>query len=200
MTGPGVAFLLGLALSASGADDHLVAGARHFHEGRFDAALVEFRVAERLGAPDARGYVGASLVKLQRPEEALEAFGAAGEPGGDALLDYYRALACYDARLFLCADRILTALGNRSGPRIAEQARMMRADIAAALADEPAQEAVDWYLHRCSAGADAKRPALAVAYCREAAGLADRRKDRYRRGDALAVLATLEGAPRGTRR
>ncbi|SRR6266542_1974716 len=199
MIAPVITLLLGLALTTPGAEEHLVAGARHFREGRFDTALVEFRVAERLGAKEASGYAGASLVKLQRPEEALEAFGAAGA-GGDALLDYYRALACYDARLFLCADRILAAVGERSGPRIAGQARKMRADIAAALAQEPAQEAVDWYLGRCSAGADAQRPALAAAYCREAAGLADRRKDRYRRGDALAALATLEGAPRGTRR
>ncbi len=199
MTAPVIALLLGLALSAPGADDHLVDGARHFREGRFDAALVEFRVAERLGAAEASGYAGASLVKLQRPEEALEAFAAAGEPSRDALLDYHRALACYDARLFLCTDRILATLEERSGPRIAEQARKLRADISAALAKEPAQEAVDWYLDRCSTSADAQRTALAAAYCREAAGLADRRKDRYRRGDALAVLSALE-APGATRR
>ncbi len=196
---PVIVLLLGLGLATPGVDEHLVAGARHFREGRFDAALVEFRVAERLGAAEARGYAGASLVKLQRPEEALEAFGVVVDSGGDALLDYYRALACYDARLFLCADRILASLGERSGPRIAEQARKMRADIATALGKEPAQEAVDWYLGRCSAGADAQRPVLAAAFCREAAGLADRRRDRYRRGDALAALATLEGASRGRR-
>lgn len=200
MTTSSITLLVGLLLSASGADEHLLAGARHFREGRFDAALVEFRVAEQLGAAEARGYAGASLVKLQRPEEALEAFGATSEPGRDALLDYYRALACYDARLFLCSDRILAALGERSGPRIAEQARKIRAGIAVTLTQEPAQEAVDWYLGRCSAGVEAQRPVLAAAYCREAAGLADRRKDRYRRSDALAALATLEGAPEGPRR
>jgi hypothetical protein len=200
VTAPGIVLLLGLALSARGPDDHLMTGARHFREGRFDAALVEFRVAERLGATDAAGYAGASLVKLRRPEEALEAFAAAGEGSRDALLDYYRALACYDARLFLCADRLLASLGERSGPRIAEQTQKVRADIAAALAKEPAQEAIDWYLARCSASADEHRPALAAGYCREAAALADRRNDRYRRGDALAVLARLEEANRGARR
>src|SRR6266851_784207 len=106
---------------AAGAD-HLLAGAQLFRERRFQEAYVEFTVAARLGAGgDAAWYAAATLVKLQRPDDALEAFAAAERAApsvADPLLDYYRALACYDARLFLCADRLLEGVGDRTGPRI----------------------------------------------------------------------------------
>jgi tetratricopeptide (TPR) repeat protein len=190
----GLVLFLGVTLSTggTGADEHLLAGARSFREGRFDEALVEFRVAQNLGSRDAAGYVAASLVKLDRPEEAIEAFGGVEAPGRDALLDYYRALACYDARLYLCADRILAEVGERSGPRIAAQARKIRADVAAVLTPEPGQASIDWYLSICSARLQAGRAVLAQAYCREAAELSGRRKDAYRRSDAVALLARLE--------
>lgn len=189
-----------LSTGGTGADEHLLAGARSFREGRFEEALVEFRVAQTLGSPDASAYAGAALVKLGRPEEAIQAFGGGEEPGRDALIDYYRALACYEARLYLCADRLLAGLGERSGPRIADQAAKIRSAITAELAEEPSRAAVDWYLARCSARNDATRPVLAVAYCREAAGLAGRRKDRYGRAAAEAMLARLgHGSRAGSR-
>lgn len=194
MNTAGLLLVLQIALSTggSGAGEHLLAGARSFREGRFEEALVEFRVAQNLGSPDALGYAGATLVKLGRPEEAIQAFGGGEEPGRDALMDYFRALACYEARLYLCADRLFAGVGERSGPRIAEQATKIRSDIAAELAQEPSREAVDWYLARCSAEQDARRPVLASAYCREAAGLASRRKDRYGRAQAEAAFARME--------
>ncbi len=198
----GLVLVLGITLATGGAnaDEHLLAGARFFREGRFDQALVEFRVAQNLGSPDAAGYAAASLVKLDRSEEAIEAFGGVEAPGRDALLDYYRAVACYDARLYLCADRVLASIGERSGPRIAAQASKIRENIAAALAKEPSQPSIDWYLSVCSARLDAGRRSVAQAYCREAGALAERRKDQYRRSDALKLLARLErAAPRGER-
>jgi len=52
-----------LAISAGpAAGEHLLAGARAFRDDKFDAALVEFRVAEKLGAPEAGAYAGAALV------------------------------------------------------------------------------------------------------------------------------------------
>ncbi len=175
------------------ADAHVLAGARLFREDRFAEALVEFRVAERLGASEARGYAGAALVKLARPEEALELFEAPGGPaaGADPLLDYYHALACYDARLYLCADELLAGLGRRSGPRIAGQAERIRRDIAAALTGEPAPDAVDWYLARARTHADAKRTVLARAFAREAQALGNRRSDRHGAAAASALLAQL---------
>lgn len=201
MLGHGAALLVGLVLAAGGADGgaHLLAGAGHFRAGRYAEALVEFRVAERLGDADAAPYAGAALVKLGRPEEALEAFGGDRAPGRDALLDYYRALACHDARLYLCADRLLAAVGDRSGPRIAEQAARVRTAIARALAGEPAPATIDFYVGRCIALRAEGRAVLAVAYCREAAGLAARRRDRYRLDDANGALVQLEGAA-GVRR
>jgi hypothetical protein len=190
----GFALLLSVALSAAtpAAEEHLLAGATAFREERFDVALVEFRVAQQLGAPDAATYAATALVKLNRVEEVVESFGPAVFPGKDALIDYYRAVACYEARLFLCADRLMAAVGERAGPRIAGLAASVRASIATALAGEPTRDTIDWYMSRCVAERSAKRTVLGDAYCREAAGLAQRRSDGYRRAEAEAGHASKE--------
>jgi hypothetical protein len=184
---------LALILASAGADEHVLAGARLFRDGRWAEALVEFRVAERLGSSGARGYSGAALVKLKRPEDALEAFEGPGGPaaGVDPLLDYYHAQACWDARLYLCADRLLAGVGGRSGPRIGGEVAKARASIAALLASEPKPEAVDWYVARCEETARAGRPVLARAYCGEAKALGARRGDRRGVADAEARLSAL---------
>jgi hypothetical protein len=115
-------------------------------------------------------------------------------PERDALLGYYRALACYEAKLYQCADRILASVGERSGPRIAEQARKIRADIAGLLPGEPTQSSIDWYVSICSARMKSGRPILARAYCREAAILGDRRKDHYQRSTVAGLLGQIEQA------
>lgn len=175
--------------TSAGAGDHLLAGARLFRDERYAEALVEFRVAERLGAGDAAGYAGATLVKLARPEEAVEAFAADAATARDALLEHYRALAWYEARLYLGADRILARIGDRSGPRIAEQVSKLRERIAAELRNEPSRAAIDWYLARCAARRGEGRAVLAEAYCGEAGALSSRRGDRYR------LEASTDGAP-----
>ena len=123
--------------ATTGAEEHLLAGARFFKEGRFAEALVEFRVAQNAGSGEALWYAGAALQKLGRSEEAIEAFAAADPAGHDGLLDYYRALACYDARLYLCADKLLASVGVRSGPRISVLVREVRAKIVVALRRGP---------------------------------------------------------------
>jgi hypothetical protein len=187
--------LLGLTIAAgpSAAGEHVLAGARLFREERWAEALVEFKVAERLGDRGARSYAAAALVKLDRPEQAVEEFEAAGAPraGRDALLDYYHAVAAHDARLYLRAERLLAAVGERAGPRIAEQARKVRLEVAALLAREPAREAVDWYLARCDELAGAGRAALARAFCEEARDLGERRGDRHGVPAATARLEKL---------
>ncbi len=193
---PALIALLALGAGVSpGADEHVLAGARLFRADRYAEALVEFRVAERLGSSEAAGYAAAALVKLGRSEEAVEAF-AALEPIAagrrDALLDFYHAVACNEARLYLCADRLLAGVGARAGPRIGEHARKMRAAIEGLLASEPSQDALDWYLARCDAARRGGHALLARAYCEEAAGLASRRRDGYRRSEALASLANLQ--------
>jgi hypothetical protein len=185
--------LAALAISAGpAAGEHLLAGAGAFRDGRFDAALVEFRVAERLGATEARAYAGAALVKLGRAEESVEAF-AASRPGDDELLDWYRAVACYDAKLYTCADRVLAGL-DRAGPRAAAEIGRLRGEIARVLAPVPAPASIDWYLARCEARRAEGRGALAAAYCREAVELGRRRPDRHGVSRAVAALAHLEPA------
>lgn len=181
-----VALILAAGLSNAGADEHLLAGAQHFREGRFEEALVEFRVAGRLGAAGIDPYVASTLVKLGRHEEAVELFGGGDAPGQDALIDYYRALACWGARLYGCADRLLAGVGDRSGPKVAEQAARLRAAIAAELRKAPSQSTVDWYRGRCADEKRTGRAALAEAYCREATVVAARRGD-GRDGEAASA-------------
>ncbi len=164
-------FRILLLLAALGADEHLLAGARLFKEGKFAQALVEFRVAQKLGSAEGAWYAGAALQKLGRAEEAVETFAAANPSGRDALLDYYRAMACYDARLYLCADRLLAQVGDGVGPRIAAIVRETRAKIAEAV-KSPAPAAIEWYRQRASEAEAAGRKALAEAYRDEARGLA----------------------------
>jgi hypothetical protein len=174
---------------------HLVSGARHFRAGDFAAALVEFRVAQRLGAgPDTGWYVAATLVKLGRTEEALEAFARSAREAPaakDGLLDFYRALACYDARLYLSADAILADIGARAGPNIAEEARKMRKQISSVFTSEPGKSAVDWYHARAQTALSDKRQDLARAYLHEAAAIGAKRKDQHRVDEAKASLQRL---------
>ena len=173
-----------VAAASPGADEHLLAGAKLFRSGNYAESLVEFRVASRLGSQEAASYAGAALVKLGRPEDAIEAFGGLEGEGPDALIEYYRAVAAYDARLYQAADRLLAAVGGRSGPKVADQAGKLRARLAMALADEPSTASIDWYLARCAEYRDARRVVLAHAFCTEAAGLSKRRPDHYRSADA----------------
>jgi hypothetical protein len=170
--------------AAAGAGEHPLAGATAFREGQFAAALVEFRVAERLGAEEARSYAGAALVKLGRHEEAIEALGPAALAGEDALLSWYRALALREAGLPLSADAVLASIGDRSGPRIAAEVARLRAEIAAAVGPRPSTPRIDAALARGAALRAEGRLALSAAHYREAAALAARRPDRHRLDEA----------------
>lgn len=184
------------AASTGAAGEHLLAGANLFRDARYADALVEFRVAGKLGAPDAERYAGAALVKLERFEEAVEAFGGGDEPGPDALVDYYRAVACAGARLYGCAERLLAGIGARSGPRIAEQAAKLSAIAARELEKRPSPATLEWYLGRCGELRAQGRASLATAYCREARALAQRGGDAARAGRAEDGLAELRKAAR----
>lgn len=186
----GLPLVVAVAISATpGAEEHLLHGAAEFRERRFEGALVEFRVAGRLGAPAAEGYAAAALVMLGRPLEALEAF-AASPPGADALLAWYHALALHQARLYTAASRALAAV-DVGGPRVAAEVAKLRADTARVLAAEPPPSTVEWYLGRCDEFRVAGRGALAGAYCREAAELGARRADRHGVARAKAALARI---------
>ena len=193
--------LLGLTAATPPPDatPHLLQGARHFREGRFANALVEFKVAQRLGTGgEADWYIAASLVKLGRAEEALEAFSTARKTAPearDALLDYYHALACYEARLYLCADSLLGAVGDASGPRMGEQVRKLRSDIASLFRSAPTPASIDWYHARAAQVRASGRAVLAAHYLEEAVGLAGKREDRYRLAEARSALGALSERP-----
>lgn len=181
-------------------DSHLVAGVDAFRAQRFDTALVEFKVARTLGARgEVAWYIAATLTKLHRSEEALEAFAAArteAPEAGDALLDYYEAMACYEAQLFLCADALLARVEAGAGPRVAGQAKKVRADIAAALALEPPVAAIDACLMDGRRALAEARTSLAALRFEEARALAGRRVDGHGRPQALAGLDAARAATR----
>ena len=180
------------------AESHLLAGVDHFRDERFELALVELKVAQKLGARgEVDWYVAATLTKLHRVGEALEAFAAARDEApdaGDPLLDYYQAIACYEARLLVCADSLLANVEAGAGPRVAGQARKVRADIAAVLASEPPASAVDACLAQGRDALTAGRRPLAALYFEEARALARRRTD----GHGLKPATEGLGAARAT--
>jgi hypothetical protein len=198
----GMVLLLLVATSVradSGHDAHLFAGAQHFQAGRYTEALVEFRVAERLaGDGGPTWYVAATLVKLNRPDEALSAFAraqAAAPADRDGLFDYYHALACYDTRLYHCADRLLAAIGDAAGPRISGQAQKIRGDLAPLLATVATPAVIDWYHARGEAALRTNQAPLAAAYFEEAVDWAKARPDGYRQLEAAAALARARTIP-----
>lgn len=184
------------AWAAPDADAHMLAGARAFQAAEFAEALVEFRVAERLGDSGAVWYAAASLAKMNRPEDAVVEFARAevtAPTERDGLLDYYHALACHEARLYFCADGLLAAIGETAGPRIGAQARKIRDQLAPLLRAPPEPAVIDWYHTHGAAALSSGRPALALAYYDEAASFAALRPDGYRRAEALARLNTIRG-------
>lgn len=203
-----IAAALVLAASATLAapgDAQLRAGAAHFRSGRYAEALVQLKAAERLGAgAQARYYVGATLVKLERYDEALEAFldATARAPAAkDALLAYYEALASHGARLYRRADALFAAIGAEAGPRIAEQARRAREELATVLKTVPKDGTVDWYLTRAEELARAGRAGVAALYAEEALALGRLQPSCHRCAEAerLARPPPPEVRPSGPR-
>lgn len=209
MTRPKHLLLVTLVIAASGlpslaraqddAQAHLLEGAIHFREGRFAEALVEFKVAERLGGPgEATWYLAATLTRLKRSAEALEAFARAEEvapDAGDVLLDYYRAVASYEERLFLTARLILQDVASRAGPRIAAEARKLESEIEPLFRAPPSTQTVDWYYERGMKALQAGAPRRALAFLREAQALTQLRDDRHREGEVQAALERMRAGP-----
>jgi tetratricopeptide (TPR) repeat protein len=186
------ALLFSSLASANEDDAQLWEGASHFRSGRFAQALVAFQVAERRGRPEAAWYVAASLQKLARHPEALEAFFRAeiAAPGArDSLLDYYRALTCFELRLFRCADGLLKTVEQSGGPSVRNEAARVRASIASVLRATPEKATIDWYYDEGLRHLTSGRAGSATRYFEEAQALAERRRDAYRRDELVAQLA-----------
>ncbi|MGZ5959400.1 MAG: hypothetical protein ACXWLI_13365 [Myxococcaceae bacterium] len=194
--------VLGLLLAAEpgpppASEPHLVAGAEAFRAEAYAQALVEFRVAETLGSAEARWYVAASLLKLGRAEDSVEAFVLAersSRSSGDALLEVYRGQACYAARLYLCADRWFESAASRAGPRLAPQLASLRAGIREALRPDQLGSAIDGLMARAAA-VSRSRPALAFALADEAVALSARAPDRHRESEAASLVSRLAPPP-----
>ena len=188
-----LALLLAAAPATPPSESHLVAGADAFRAEAYATALVEFRVAEALGSAEASWYAAASLLKLGRAEDAVEAFVLAertNRAAGDALLEVYRGQACYAAQLLLCADRWFESAEARAGPRLAPQLRALRTAIRDALRPDQVEPAIDRFLDRAAA-LQRTRPALAFAFAEEAAVLAARSPARHRQAEATALTGRL---------
>jgi len=196
-TGKLVGLVLGVVCTSAGAqqpDAHVLAGARAFREGDWAVALVEFRVALKRGAPaSVRWYEGATLARSGRFEEAVGVFELALELAPaerDPLLDYYRALACFEAHLWGCVVEVTAELERSGGPRIQQQVAAMAGEAKQLLAAEPPHEAIDACFSRANAASSA---AQARAWLREAGRLGRRRADAWRVGEAdRAVAARLK--------
>ena len=197
-----LALLVAVGTAVPPSESHLVAGAEAFRAEGYEKALVEFRVAEALGSSEASWYAAASLLKLGRAEDAIEAFVVAdrsNRSAGDALLEVYRGQACYAAQLFLCADRWFESAGARAGPRLAPQLKALRAAIRDALQTGQLEPAIDRFLDRAGE-LQATRPALAFVFAEEAAALASRSPTRHRQGEATTLASRLSAPPqRGSR-
>ena len=183
-----------VAASAFGqdADPHLRLGAAHFRAGRFEEAVVEFKVARELGSVgETHWYIAAALTRAGRHLDALEAFAKAEEEApqsADALFLYYRGVACSEAQLVVCAAGSFELAAQSAGPKVAEQARRLATEASALLAAEPPHEAIDELLLRAVAAARKGRARLSATVAREAAELASRRADRWRALEAQKFL------------
>lgn len=175
---------------ATAGGERLLAGAQLFRAGRFNEAAVEFRVAEALGAgTEAAWYLGVSLARAGRDEEALEVFARAARSApdlADPLIAYYRALSAHQLRLYSAADELLARAEPHAGPRLHEQVRLLRARLFAHLALQPPTSAIDWYHHQGALARQRGRHAAAALYFQEAALLSTKRTDAYRGEEAEA--------------
>lgn len=187
------------ALAQPAPERHLLSGADHFRAGRFEAALVEFKVADRLGVVQARWYVAAALTKTGRHDEAVETFLSAAEvdpQGRDAVLTWHEAVASYELRLYTRADALLAGLVTAS-PKIREQVEQLRAKMAPVLTAVPPGESVDAYLAQAGRARAAGRAGLARLIAEEARALARRRSDCYRCEDAERAVTGAPPRPAG---
>ncbi len=188
--------ILHLLLEAPASFDpagHLLAGARHFRAGRFEAALVEFRLVERAGAPpaDLGLYLGPTLYKLGRLAESVEAFATLPPTAADPLADYYQGLAAFDLKLYRRARASFARVIRDGGPKLAGSARRFLSEIDHVFSRPVGAGTVDAYLEWARQALALRRPALARIYLEEA-----RQLSALAAGARAAEIRALEPAVR----
>lgn len=197
---------------AAATSRHLLTGVHAFRDGRYDEALVELRLVQ--ASPDAPAdlafYLGPTLYKLGRYQEALAVFVAA-PAARDALTDFYLGQTYYRLRLYRKARAVFDGLRARGlGPVLGAAAERYVATIDALYARPPAAAVVDAYLAEAHALAHAGDATLAAEYLDEArqvealvpasgrgdAILAELAASWNASGRAAQVVATLAPRPR----
>jgi hypothetical protein len=169
---------------------HLLQGVRAFKAERYDEALVELRIVERSAdAPaDLAYYLGPTLYKLHRHDEALEVF-VASRTRPDALTEFYLGQTCYQLRLFRKARAVFAELRERGlGPALHEAAGRYIALVDATYQAPPSVASIDYYL---AAGLEraASAPAVAAEYLDEARLVEARAAEPHRHLEILEALA-----------
>ncbi len=171
---------------------HLLAGVRAFKDGRYEEALVELRiVAHASDAPaDLAFYLGPTLYKLGRYNEALAAF-AASHAMPDALTEFYLGETYYQLQLYRKARALFAALRTRGlGPALDDAAGRYVAAVDAAYRVAPTDVSIDIYLKR---GLEwiAHDPVVAAHYLDEARLVEAFALRRHRRAEILDALSSV---------
>jgi hypothetical protein len=180
----GLAVLLGAPRHAS-ADPaevrrHLLAGVEAFQAGRYETALIEFRVVGRSPSPpaDLAFYLGPTLHKLGRHAEAAEVLLAVPAPR-ELLAELYLGQALYQQRLFLAAREVFVGLRGRGlGPRLEGVVDRYVGLVEALYAAAPPIVVAGVYETAAVRELAAGRSRLAALYRREAAEIRQRAGDR----------------------
>jgi hypothetical protein len=187
-----------VALAVAGelrADDsatarHLLQGVRAFKAERYDEALVELRVVARAAdAPaDLAYYLGPTLYKLRRYDEALAVF-VASRAAPDALTDFYLGQTYYQLRLFRKARSVFTELRARGlGPALDEAAGRYLSLVDATYQAPPPAGSIDYYVSEGVARA-ASAPAVAAEYLDEARQVEALAREPHRHLEIVEALA-----------
>jgi tetratricopeptide (TPR) repeat protein len=137
----------------------LLEGVRAFQAADYARALEEFTAVQqaRDAPPDVAFYLGPTLYKLGRYEDALEVL--APSRGSDGLADFYLGQTYYQLRLYRQARGVFAALRGRGlGPRLGAAADAYVTLVDQLFAAAPVEPAVDAYLERGRALLGAGRP------------------------------------------
>jgi tetratricopeptide (TPR) repeat protein len=164
-----IACLLAWSVSAAAAPARLLDGVRAFQAGDYPRALAEFEAVARApdAPPDLAFYIGPTLYKLGRYEDALAVFLGAGG-ATDALSGFYLAQTYYQLHLYRKARAVFIGLRGGLGPRLGAAADTYVSLIDALYAARPPESAIAAYRAEGQRLRAAGQEAVAAEYLEEA--------------------------------